>query len=100
VLTTNVLDFKASGAVLVHRLPQATGMRGQWCGDRQSDGGYGAHEQQNEQHSGGQTVHDWFGSSKLLCKRIGYGRAAAQVFEGYVDCSRYRLENTWSFEAA
>lgn len=53
------LEFKAAGAVIMHWLPHATGMW-QRSRYRQGHGGKRAHEQQNEQQSGGQAVHGWF----------------------------------------
>jgi hypothetical protein len=57
----NVSDFDAAGAMLVHWLPHAAGMRRR-RGDCQSYGGKSAHEHENKQQSGGQAVHDWFGA--------------------------------------
>lgn len=59
VLAANIPDLKAAAALVMLCLSHTACMwRGR--GDRQSDWGKGAHEKQNEQHSGGQAVHNWF----------------------------------------
>ena len=61
MFAAKVLDFDAAGAMLVHWLPHAAGMRRR-RGDCQSYGGKSAHEHENKQQSGGQAVHGWFGA--------------------------------------
>ena len=48
ILVAADLGLQAAGTALLQWLPHATGMR-LGRGDRQSCGGYGAHEQQNQQ---------------------------------------------------
>ncbi len=81
--TAYVLDLKATGAVIVHRLPHAAGV-GWGRRDRQGHGGQSAHEQQNKQESGGQAVHDWFVVQQLVSQSIGHEGDAAQASGGYV----------------
>ena len=56
VVTTSGLQREAHGAVIVQRLAQATLVR-RGSSERQSYGGKSPHQQQNQQHSGGQAMH-------------------------------------------
>jgi hypothetical protein len=77
MFAATVLDFEAAGAVLVHWLPHAAGMRRR-RGDCQSNGGKSAHEHENKQQSGGQAVHGWFGAPTFPPKdRLPVGRGAS-----------------------
>jgi hypothetical protein len=80
------LEFQAAGAVIVQRLPHATGMwRGN--GDRQSHRGKDAHEQQYKQQSGGQAMHDFVVSQTSPPKDRLPG-PAVQALGGYVGVLR------------
>jgi hypothetical protein len=75
------LYFTTPGAVIVHRLPHTTGMRRR-SRNRQSHRDKRAREQQHKQQSGGQTIHDRYGTDSLATKDRGH-KAGAQVFPGY-----------------
>ena len=105
VPSANGLRLEAAGTLLVHRLPQATGMRRR-CGDSQGHGGKCAHERQHKQQSGGQTVHDRFVGrtkggkpGKLLVQRIGHAWPGTQVCEGLrwsKDALYFESQMRWS----
>jgi len=63
------LDFRAAGAVLVHRFPHAAGMRKRGR-DRHAYGDKNPREQKDKQQSGSQAMHGY----KMLVTRIGDAR--------------------------
>jgi len=58
MLTASSLESRRERTVIVEHSPHTAGV---WrrSGKRQSHWGKCAHEQQNKQQSGGQTVHGW-----------------------------------------
>src|ERR1700682_5695077 len=64
IFAVHRLYVAATGAMIVHRLPQTAGMG---CGSRNRHGHRDkrARNQQHKQQSGGQAIHDWFGRSGL-----------------------------------
>ena len=67
VLALRNLAGEAAGAMVMHRLPDAAGVRRR-SRDRQGHRGKSAHQQQNQQYSGSQAVHEGLSSGKLLSK--------------------------------
>ncbi len=50
------MELRVVGSTIVHRLPHATSVHRR-CGDRQSHRDESAHQQQNQQQSGDETMH-------------------------------------------
>ena len=92
--------LKAAAALIMHWLSHATRMR-RGGGDCQCHWGKSAHEQQNEQQSGGQAVHDRFAAERLWPGPSHRSRAVrAQVSSGFRIWRRVRLEKSWRLKAA
>jgi hypothetical protein len=97
-------EFKATGAMIVHRLPYTAGMR-QGSRDRQTHGKESAHERENEQQSGGQAVHGWLVARQMFGKVrqkpiIGYGGPRCKSPPAALDYLSCSLEKTGPFDAA
>jgi len=75
--------LEAARAGAVHWPPHAAGM---WrrSGDGQDHGSKAAREQENQQQSGGQAVHDWSVFRQTSGPKDRLGAAAKQALGGYV----------------